>query len=114
MQPSSEHTAAPPKSADQVIRLTEQIVTARRLTTLMVTHSTQQAVNLGHEMVMDVSSPAAGSVSDGSGWRAHKPMPRPQVTTVRLPSRVPSAEPSRHRTPTDAFTPTTAASSKPA
>jgi len=48
-----EHTAAlDPKSADQVIRLTEEIVTRDRLTTLMVTHSMQQAVNLGERIVM--------------------------------------------------------------
>jgi len=48
-----EHTAAlDPKSADQVIRLTESIVTRDHLTTLMVTHSMQQAVNLGERLVM--------------------------------------------------------------
>ena len=41
-----EHTAAlDPKSADQVIRLTKDIVERDRLTTLMVTHSMQQAVH---------------------------------------------------------------------
>jgi len=48
-----EHTAAlDPKSADQVIQLTEQVVSGGRLTTLMVTHSMQQAVNLGDRIVM--------------------------------------------------------------
>lgn len=48
-----EHTAAlDPKSADQVIRLTHDIVQRDRLTTLMVTHSMQQAVNLGDRIVM--------------------------------------------------------------
>lgn len=48
-----EHTAAlDPKSADQVIALTDRIVTRERLTTLMVTHSMQQAVNLGDRIVM--------------------------------------------------------------
>ena len=48
-----EHTAAlDPKSADQVIRLTEEIVSQGRLTTLMVTHSMQQAVKLGDRLVM--------------------------------------------------------------
>src|SRR5215813_13122059 len=43
-----EHTAAlDPKSADQVIRLTEEIVRRERLTTLMVTHSMHQAAQLG-------------------------------------------------------------------
>jgi putative tryptophan/tyrosine transport system ATP-binding protein len=48
-----EHTAAlDPKSADQVIRLTHEIITRDRLTALMVTHSMQQAVNLGDRIVM--------------------------------------------------------------
>ncbi|MEO8605353.1 MAG: ATP-binding cassette domain-containing protein [bacterium] len=48
-----EHTAAlDPKSADQVIHLTQEIVARDRLTTLMVTHSMQQAVNLGDRIVM--------------------------------------------------------------
>ena len=48
-----EHTAAlDPKSADQVIRLTDEIITRDRLTTLMVTHSMQQAVNLGDRLIM--------------------------------------------------------------
>lgn len=48
-----EHTAAlDPKSADQVIRLTHEIIHRDKLTTLMVTHSMQQAVNLGDRIVM--------------------------------------------------------------
>jgi putative tryptophan/tyrosine transport system ATP-binding protein len=48
-----EHTAAlDPKSADQIIRLTEQVVARDRLTTLMVTHSMQQAANIGDRIVM--------------------------------------------------------------
>jgi putative ABC transport system ATP-binding protein len=48
-----EHTAAlDPKSADQVIRLTEEVVSRQKLTTLMVTHSMQQAVNLGDRIIM--------------------------------------------------------------
>jgi len=48
-----EHTAAlDPKSADQVIRLTDEIVSRDRLTTLMVTHSMQQAVSLGDRLIM--------------------------------------------------------------
>lgn len=48
-----EHTAAlDPKSADQVIQLTEQVVVRDRLTVLMVTHSMQQAVSLGDRIVM--------------------------------------------------------------
>ncbi len=48
-----EHTAAlDPKSADQVIQLTEEVIRRDRLTTLMVTHSMQQAVSLGDRIVM--------------------------------------------------------------
>lgn len=48
-----EHTAAlDPRGADQVIRLTDEIIRRERLTTLMVTHSMQQAVNLGNRIVM--------------------------------------------------------------
>lgn len=48
-----EHTAAlDPKSADQVIRLTHEIIQRDQLTTLMVTHSMQQAVHLGDRIVM--------------------------------------------------------------
>jgi len=48
-----EHTAAlDPKSADQIVRLTERIVSEHQLTTLMVTHSMQQAATLGDRIVM--------------------------------------------------------------
>ena len=48
-----EHTAAlDPKSADQVIRLSEAIVARDKLTTLMVTHSMSQAASLGDRLVM--------------------------------------------------------------
>jgi putative ABC transport system ATP-binding protein len=48
-----EHTAAlDPKSADQVIALSEQIIARDKLTTLMVTHSMQQAAYLGDRLVM--------------------------------------------------------------
>ncbi len=48
-----EHTAAlDPKTADKVIQITRDIVSRNRLTTLMVTHSMQQAVNLGDRLIM--------------------------------------------------------------
>jgi putative ABC transport system ATP-binding protein len=48
-----EHTAAlDPRSADQIVRITERIVSEHRLTTLMVTHSMQQAATLGDRIVM--------------------------------------------------------------
>ena len=48
-----EHTAAlDPKSAEQVLALTSEVIQRDRLTTLMVTHSMQQAVNLGDRIIM--------------------------------------------------------------
>lgn len=48
-----EHTAAlDPRSADQVISLTEQVVSRDKLTTLMVTHSMHQATTLGDRLIM--------------------------------------------------------------
>jgi putative ABC transport system ATP-binding protein len=48
-----EHTAAlDPKSAEQVIALSEQVIARDRLTTLMVTHSMQQAARLGDRLLM--------------------------------------------------------------
>jgi putative tryptophan/tyrosine transport system ATP-binding protein len=48
-----EHTAAlDPKSADQVIALTNEVVQRDRLTTLLVTHSMAQAVRLGDRIIM--------------------------------------------------------------
>jgi putative tryptophan/tyrosine transport system ATP-binding protein len=48
-----EHTAAlDPKTASKVIDLTQQVISRDKLTTLMVTHSMQQAVNLGDRIIM--------------------------------------------------------------
>ncbi len=48
-----EHTAAlDPKSADQVIQLSDEVIQRDNLTTLMVTHSMQQAVSLGDRIIM--------------------------------------------------------------
>jgi putative ABC transport system ATP-binding protein len=48
-----EHTAAlDPKSAEQVLRTTQEIVTRLRLTTLMVTHAMPQAVRMGDRVLM--------------------------------------------------------------
>lgn len=48
-----EHTAAlDPKSAELVIHLTMDLVSRDAITTLMVTHSMTQAVNLGDRLVM--------------------------------------------------------------
>jgi putative ABC transport system ATP-binding protein len=48
-----EHTAAlDPKTAEQVLLLSERIVSRDKLTTMMVTHSMQQATNLGDRLIM--------------------------------------------------------------
>lgn len=48
-----EHTAAlDPKTAGQILTLTKDIVTSQGLTTLMVTHNMQQALDLGNRLVM--------------------------------------------------------------
>ena len=48
-----EHTAAlDPKSAEQVVALSEQVIVRDNLTTLMVTHSMQQAARLGDRLIM--------------------------------------------------------------
>ncbi|GAB1371968.1 ABC transporter ATP-binding protein [Candidatus Kapaibacterium sp.] len=48
-----EHTAAlDPKSAAQIIKLTELFVSRDNLTTVMVTHSMQQALSLGNRTIM--------------------------------------------------------------
>lgn len=58
LQPSKillldEHTAAlDPKTADFVLQLTDEIVNAGRLTTMMVTHSMAQALSHGTRTVM--------------------------------------------------------------
>lgn len=48
-----EHTAAlDPRSAERVLRLTQQAIERDRLTTLMVTHSMQEAVRFGDRAIM--------------------------------------------------------------
>lgn len=48
-----EHTAAlDPRQAELVTRLTEEIVTGNGLTTIMVTHNMEQALQLGHRLIM--------------------------------------------------------------
>ena len=48
-----EHTAAlDPRSADQIVRITDRIIARDGLTAMMVTHSMQQAVTYGDRLVM--------------------------------------------------------------
>ena len=48
-----EHTAAlDPSRADLITRLTRELVEADKLTTLMVTHNMQQALDLGNRLIM--------------------------------------------------------------
>ena len=48
-----EHTAAlDPRTADVVMKLTQEIVAEQRLTTLMVTHSMRQALDYGTRTIM--------------------------------------------------------------
>ncbi|MHB8109739.1 MAG: ABC transporter ATP-binding protein [Syntrophorhabdaceae bacterium] len=48
-----EHTAAlDPKSAAQVVELTERFITRYNLTTIMITHSMQQALELGTRTIL--------------------------------------------------------------
>ncbi|MGE4370829.1 MAG: ABC transporter ATP-binding protein, partial [Burkholderiaceae bacterium] len=58
LQPSrilllDEHTAAlDPRTADFVLKLTDRIVRESKLTTMMVTHSMRQALDVGDRTVM--------------------------------------------------------------
>ena len=48
-----EHTAAlDPKTAEQVLSLTMNIVGKRRLTTLMITHNMRDALRCGNRLIM--------------------------------------------------------------
>lgn len=48
-----EHTAAlDPKTAKKVLELTEEVVSADRLTTLMVTHNMRDAIRYGNRLIM--------------------------------------------------------------
>lgn len=65
-----EHTAAlDPKSADQVIHLTEEIIRRDNLTTMMVTHSMHQAANLGDRLIMMVRGRVACDIQGAEKQR---------------------------------------------
>jgi len=65
-----EHTAAlDPKSAEQVIELTHEIVERDRLTTMMVTHSMQQAASLGDRLLMMHRGEVIADIGGGAKQR---------------------------------------------
>ena len=48
-----EHTAAlDPKTAEKVLKLTKQVVEDGNITTLMITHNMQDAINYGNRLIM--------------------------------------------------------------
>lgn len=48
-----EHTAAlDPKTSEKIIELTEKIVSEKSITTLMVTHNLNHAINIGNRLLM--------------------------------------------------------------
>lgn len=68
-----EHTAAlDPRSAEQVIRLTEQVVRRQQLTTMMVTHSMAHAASLGDRLIMVHQGRV---ILDASGASKHRLRP---------------------------------------
>ncbi len=59
-----EHTAAlDPKAAEQILRLTKKIVLENQLTTVMVTHSMSQALDLGSRTLMMHKGQCVGDYS---------------------------------------------------
>lgn len=63
-----EHTAAlDPRSADQVLRLTRDVIVAGNLTTLMVTHSMSQAVAMAERILVMHGGRVVSDMSTESG-----------------------------------------------
>ncbi|MGH9421244.1 MAG: ABC transporter ATP-binding protein [Thermoanaerobaculia bacterium] len=65
-----EHTAAlDPRAAEQVIRITEDVVRENKLTTMMVTHSMEQALEQGDRTIMvhrgEILADLSGSEREG-------------------------------------------------
>ena len=65
-----EHTAAlDPRAAEQVILITEHVVRENQLTTLMVTHSMEQALEQGDRTIMvhrgEILADLSGSEREG-------------------------------------------------
>jgi putative tryptophan/tyrosine transport system ATP-binding protein len=69
-----EHTAAlDPKTAADVLRITQQLVSAHQLTTVMVTHSMRQALALGDRTLM---LHQGQFVADWTGQNRHQLTPQ--------------------------------------
>jgi putative tryptophan/tyrosine transport system ATP-binding protein len=65
-----EHTAAlDPKCADQVLRVTEDVIRRHRLTTLMVTHSMLQATKFGDRILIMPQGAVAYPFADANKQR---------------------------------------------
>ena len=65
-----EHTAAlDPKTAAQVIKLTQRFVSADKLTTIMITHSMQQALEFGNKTIMMYKGEVIDSLSEAEKKR---------------------------------------------
>ena len=48
-----EHTAAlDPATADKVLHLTQKLITKDQITTLMITHNMQDAIDYGNRLIM--------------------------------------------------------------
>lgn len=65
-----EHTAAlDPRAAEQIIRITNEVVREHKLTTLMVTHSMEQALEQGDRTIMvhrgEILADLSGSEREG-------------------------------------------------
>lgn len=68
-----EHTAAlDPKAAEQILKLTKKVVEEHQLTTVMVTHSMSQALDLGNRTLMMHKGQCVG---DFSGEIRHRLKP---------------------------------------
>ncbi|MFA4838072.1 MAG: ATP-binding cassette domain-containing protein [Candidatus Neomarinimicrobiota bacterium] len=69
-----EHTAAlDPKAAEQIVRLTKKIVGENHLTTVMITHSMTQALDLGSRTIMMHKGAVIGDFS-GDERKRMKPV----------------------------------------
>ncbi len=85
-----EHTAAlDPQTADYILTLTKRLVAEQQLTTLMVTHSMQQALDLGdrtlmlHEgaIALDIAGPKREGMSVNDLLNAFVKTPKRSVST---------------------------------